>query len=124
MKIEEAVKQYLEYQKSNLKPQTFKNYKNLLKDHQEDFKDKEIEEITSADIFAFLTPILNRFGCCYSGLRMVLFSSAFSAFSISDLRILVSTKCAITPASDCASTIPEKAPLRPNIYEPASASGM
>ena len=56
MKIKEAVEQYLEYQKSNLKPQTFKNYKKLLKDLQGDFKDREIEEITSADVFSFLTP--------------------------------------------------------------------
>ena len=56
MKIQEAVEQYLEYQKSNLKPQSFKNHKNLLKDLQGDFEDSEIEEITSADIFAFLTP--------------------------------------------------------------------
>ena len=56
MKIKEAVEQYLEYQKSNLKPQTFKNYRKLLKDLQGDFKDREIEEITSADVFAFLTP--------------------------------------------------------------------
>jgi len=74
MKIKETVEQYLEYQKSNLKPQTFKNYRKLLKDLQGDFKVREIEEITSADVFAFLTLILNRFGYCYSGLRMVPFS--------------------------------------------------
>ena len=56
MKIKEAVEQYLEYQKSNLKPQTFKNYGKLLKDLQGDFKDREMAEITSADIFTFLTP--------------------------------------------------------------------
>ena len=56
MNIKEAVEQYLEYQKSNLKPQTFKNQKNLLKDLQRDFQDRGIEEINSADVFAFLTP--------------------------------------------------------------------
>ncbi len=56
MKTKETVEKYLEYQKSNLKPQTFKNHKNLLRNLREEFKDKEIEEITSADVFAFLTP--------------------------------------------------------------------
>ncbi len=56
MKIQESVEQYLERQKSNLRPQTFKNHKNLLKDLQGDFKDREIGEITAADILAFLTP--------------------------------------------------------------------
>jgi site-specific recombinase XerD len=56
MKIKEAVEQYLEYQKSNMKPQAFKNHKNLIKDLQGDFEDREIKEITSADVFAFLTP--------------------------------------------------------------------
>jgi len=56
MKIKEAVEQYLEYQKSNLEPHTFRNYKKLLTDLQGIFKDREIEAITSADVFAFLTP--------------------------------------------------------------------
>ena len=54
MKIEEAVEKYLEYQKSNLKPQTLKNYDNLLKDLRKGFKDKKVEEITSADVYAYL----------------------------------------------------------------------
>ncbi len=54
MKIKQAVEQYLEYQKSNLKSQSYRNHRNLIKDLQGDFKDREIEEIRSADVFTFL----------------------------------------------------------------------
>jgi integrase/recombinase XerD len=56
MNITKAINQYLAYQKSGLKPGTFRHYEKLLKDLQADLEDRDIGEITSAEVFAFLSP--------------------------------------------------------------------
>jgi len=56
MRIEEAITQFLVFHEANSKPSTVKSYKYLLEDFREKFGDKGVEQMTSADIFGFLSP--------------------------------------------------------------------
>ncbi len=53
MAIREAVNQFLEFHEVNSKPATARCYMCLLRGFQETFGDKIVEEITSAEVYAF-----------------------------------------------------------------------
>lgn len=56
MTIREAVNQFLEFHEVNSKPATARCYTCLLRGFQETFGEKIVEEITSAEVYAFLIP--------------------------------------------------------------------
>ena len=95
MKIKQAVEQYLEYQKSNLKSQSYKNHRNLIKDLQGDFNDKEIDEISSSDVFAFLTPRTEGLKQSTKHQKYVFLKSFFN-FCISVLEVTSTNPCDTT----------------------------
>ena len=78
MKISQGIEHFSNYQRLNVKKNTFRNYEFILSKFQNHFGDIEVSSISSEDILAFMAEVSDGIKQSTKKLRFTLLSAFFN----------------------------------------------
>ncbi len=78
MKVSQGIEQYFNYQRLNVKKNTFRNYEVILANFQKHFGDIELSSISSQDVLAFMTEMSGEAKQSTKKLRFTLLAAFFN----------------------------------------------